>query len=113
MEGPVTSVRRTFFDTAALLVMTGVGLASLAQTTQNQDAVVPSQVGVNQVSARNHSSPQSSTEGERIFEQNCSRCHKSPDGFSPRISGTILRHMRVRASLSRHDEEELRRYFNP
>jgi cytochrome c5 len=39
-------------------------------------------------------------EGDRIFEQNCSRCHNAPEGFSDRISGTIVRHMRVRASLS-------------
>jgi hypothetical protein len=53
------------------------------------------------------------SEGERVFEQNCSRCHWAPDGFSSRISGTIVRHMRVRASLSQHDEEELLRFFNP
>jgi len=51
--------------------------------------------------------------GERIFIQNCSRCHTAPEGFSPSISGTVVRHMRVRASLSRHDEQELLRYFNP
>ncbi len=52
-------------------------------------------------------------EGARIFEQNCARCHNAPDGFSSHISGTVLRHMRVRASLSKHDEEELLRFFNP
>jgi cytochrome c5 len=52
-------------------------------------------------------------EGTRIFEQNCSRCHNTPDGFSSRISGTVARHMRVRASLSKHDEEELLRFLNP
>jgi cytochrome c5 len=52
-------------------------------------------------------------EGQRIFEQNCSRCHTAPDGFSSRISGTVLRHMRVRASLSQHDEQELLRFLNP
>ncbi len=52
-------------------------------------------------------------DGERIFKQNCSRCHNEPEGFSPRISGTIVRHMRVRASLSKHDEEELLHFFNP
>jgi cytochrome c5 len=56
---------------------------------------------------------QSSNEGERIFAQNCSRCHNAPEGFSPRISGTIVRHMRVRAGLSQHDAEELLRFFNP
>ena len=58
-------------------------------------------------------SQQPEDEGERIFEQNCSRCHNAPEGFSPRISATIVRHMRVRASLSKHDEEELLRFFNP
>jgi cytochrome c5 len=52
-------------------------------------------------------------DGQRIFDQNCSRCHTAPDGFSPRISGTVVRHMRVRASLSRHDEQELLRFLNP
>jgi mono/diheme cytochrome c family protein len=52
-------------------------------------------------------------EGERIFKQQCSRCHTAPEGFSPRISGTIVRHMRVRASLSQHEEEELLHFFNP
>ncbi len=60
-----------------------------------------------------HASRQQANEGERIFEQNCSRCHNAPEGFSPRISGTIVRHMRVRASLSKHDEDELLRFFNP
>jgi cytochrome c5 len=52
-------------------------------------------------------------EGERVFQQNCSRCHTAPDGFSSRISGTVARHMRVRASLSQHDEQELLRFLNP
>ena len=52
-------------------------------------------------------------DGERVFQQHCSRCHTAPDGFSPRISGTVVRHMRVRASLSQHEEEELLHFFNP
>ena len=51
--------------------------------------------------------------GERVFQQNCARCHKAPDGFSPRIAGAITRHMRVRASLSKRDEEAVLRFFNP
>ena len=52
-------------------------------------------------------------DGQKIFEQNCSRCHQAPEGFSPRISGTIVHHMRVRANLSREDEQKLLRFFNP
>ena len=47
------------------------------------------------------------------FKQNCSRCHETPQGFSSKISGTILRHMRVRASLSAQDEREILRFLNP
>jgi hypothetical protein len=53
------------------------------------------------------------SDGERKFEQNCSRCHNAPENFSPRISGTIVRHMRVRASLSRRDEQDILRFLNP
>jgi mono/diheme cytochrome c family protein len=60
-----------------------------------------------------HKVSQSDDEGERIFQQNCSRCHNAPEGFSSRISGTIVRHMRMRANLSRHDEQELLKYLNP
>jgi mono/diheme cytochrome c family protein len=54
-----------------------------------------------------------SNAGERKFKQNCSRCHTAPEGFSPRISGTILRHMRVRASLSAQDERDILHFLNP
>ena len=43
-------------------------------------------------------------EGERKFQQNCSRCHNAPQDLSPRATGTVLLHMRVRASLSADDE---------
>ena len=52
-------------------------------------------------------------DGQVVFEQNCSRCHNAPQGFSPRISGTVVRHMRVRAGLSAGDEKALLRFFNP
>ncbi len=52
-------------------------------------------------------------DGQRVFEQNCSRCHWSPEGFSPRITGTVARHMRVRAALSEKDYKALMRFLNP
>ena len=66
--------------------------------------------------AQNRVSPQgvpTANEGERVFKQNCSRCHNAPEGFSPNISGTIVRHMRVRANLSERDMQDLLRFFNP
>lgn len=54
-----------------------------------------------------------SDRGQQVFNQNCSRCHNAPEGFSPSISGTIARHMRVRASLSEADYQALLRFLNP
>jgi cytochrome c5 len=63
--------------------------------------------------AATHVTPKRVNEGQRIFEQNCSRCHNPPDGFSPRISSTVVRHMRVRANLSEHDAQLLMKFFHP
>ena len=52
-------------------------------------------------------------QGEIKFQQNCSRCHNAPESISPRITGTILRHMRVRASLSKEDAEAILHFLNP
>jgi cytochrome c5 len=51
--------------------------------------------------------------GERKFQANCSRCHDAPEQLSPRITGTVLRHMRVRALLSAEDERDILRYLAP
>lgn len=51
--------------------------------------------------------------GERVFMDNCSRCHKPPMTLPPRITGTVVMHMRVRARLSRQDQQALLRYLAP
>lgn len=51
--------------------------------------------------------------GQKVFEQNCSRCHNTPEGFPTNISGTVATHMRVRAGLSEADYQALLRYLNP
>lgn len=56
---------------------------------------------------------ENTSRGERVFKQNCSRCHEAPQGFPAQISGTIVRHMRVRASLSAQDERALLKFLNP
>jgi cytochrome c5 len=38
--------------------------------------------------------------GEKRFRANCGRCHAAPLKFPPRMMGTILRHMRVRATIT-------------
>ena len=52
-------------------------------------------------------------DGQQVFAQNCERCHNAPQSFSPNISGTVVRHMRVRANLSEQDAQALMRFLNP
>jgi cytochrome c5 len=95
------------------LLLTLVVLTSFAALAQAASQNQPPATQQSKPHAAAPAMPQHEDEGARIFQQNCSRCHNTPEGFSPRISGTIVRHMRVRASLSKHDEEELLRFFNP
>jgi len=44
-------------------------------------------------------------EGEKRFHANCGRCHAAPQKFPPRTTATVLRHMRVRASVTEDDEK--------
>jgi cytochrome c5 len=102
-------------QTRLLIYVLGLGalltpfLSAQTQPQANQQA----SAHVDQKVSTKQNSHAPLSEGDRIFAQNCSRCHTAPDGFSPNISGTVVRHMRVRASLSQHDEQELLRFLNP
>jgi cytochrome c5 len=100
-------------QSVAITVMLSVSmLASQAVRSQSEQKNEASKTSAKKTASA-RVDPQQQPEGERIFQQHCSRCHNAPEGFSPRISGTIARHMRVRASLSKHEEEELLRFLNP
>jgi cytochrome c5 len=51
--------------------------------------------------------------GQRKFDANCGRCHSFPEQLSPSITGTVVRHMRVRANLSAEDEKDILRFLGP
>jgi mono/diheme cytochrome c family protein len=104
--------RQQLLRYATVVALLGMSIAGAAQTQQSTPAQ-KNQQAAKQQSTATHPNNQKPSEGQRIFEQNCARCHTPPDGFSPRISGTIVLHMRVRAALSAHDEQELLRFFNP
>ena len=95
-------MKRTKFLTLSFLV---VAMASAIGQTNEQKQRTPTGT----------SAPSTGTQdrGQQVFSQNCSRCHNAPEGFSNHISGTIARHMRVRASLSDADFRALLRFLNP
>lgn len=43
-------------------------------------------------------------EGEKRYHANCGRCHVAPQKFPPRMMATVLRHMRVRATVTEDDQ---------
>ncbi len=51
--------------------------------------------------------------GQAVFKQNCYRCHQEPQGFPASISGSVAKHMRVRAGLSDGDYQALMKFLNP
>ena len=50
-------------------------------------------------------------EGEKRFRSNCGRCHAAPPKFPPRMMATIVRHMRVRATITDQDMRLILRYM--
>ncbi|HXJ87251.1 MAG TPA: cytochrome c [Candidatus Binatia bacterium] len=61
------------------------------------------------VQASESSSPR--IEGEKRFHANCGRCHAAPQKFPPRMMGTVLRHMRVRAAITDEDRRLILLYM--
>jgi cytochrome c5 len=95
-----------------LLMVAAIGAASLSAPMGHTQAAPPAAAQPHVDQYKSAKKAPMDDEGTRVFAQNCSRCHRTPDGFSPRIAGTIVRHMRVRANLSAHDEQVLMKYFN-
>jgi len=50
-------------------------------------------------------------EGEKRYHANCGRCHMAPQKFPPRAMATIVRHMRVRATITDDDMRLILKYM--
>ena len=95
-----------------IVLVIGLGAALLPAFAARRERTQDSPTAAHQSDAvQRPASPESA--GATKFKENCSRCHEAPQGFSSRISGAILRHMRVRASLSAEDERDILRFLNP
>ena len=103
------NVKRTIYVFVAVLAIV---LATLPAFSARSDRSQDASGAARQADAgQRPASPDNS--GARKFKENCARCHEAPQGFSSRIFGTILRHMRVRASLSAQDERDILHFLNP
>jgi len=53
--------------------------------------------------ARSYDADAMRVQGEQRYRANCGRCHAAPRKFPPRMMATVLRHMRVRATITDED----------
>jgi cytochrome c5 len=90
-----------------LVVLSLGSLLAWAQVSSSPQGGVPA------ASPAKQAATSSISPGERVFQANCGRCHNPPEQLSPRITGTVLRHMRVRALLSPQDERDLLKFLAP
>jgi cytochrome c5 len=104
-------VRRHWSAVLALGVIiamgTGMQLMAGAGSPQQKSAAPPP---APPPAAKAHAKPLS---GDQVFMTNCSRCHMAPMSIPPRITGTVIMHMRVRARLSKEQQEALLKYLAP
>jgi cytochrome c5 len=96
---------KTFLKTSLAVVLALSAGISIAQATASSPAKPkPGKKAVMAIPA---------DLGERAFASNCSRCHSAPESLTPGITGTVVRHMRVRANLSEEDERLIRSFLAP
>lgn len=96
----------TAISLLTVLLVGGVGAGAIQQDSS-------SRVSSQKTATNNKNSQTSEATGEEIFQANCARCHMPPMTISQRVTGTIIMHMRVRARLSRQDEQQLLKYLAP
>jgi len=96
-----------------LIAMGILGCCFLSSVGQAPDAAKAKSAKSQQAKPGTTGSAQESEQGEQKFQQNCSRCHNAPQDLSRRISGTVVLHMRARASLSAADERAILHYLAP
>jgi cytochrome c5 len=98
------------FLLAAFLVATALSLGSMANAGGGKDTGKdsPAPTVSAEQSAQNENMH---LEGEKRFRSNCGRCHAAPPKFAPRMMATIVRHMRVRATITDQDMRLILRYM--
>jgi cytochrome c5 len=96
----------TMTTTTRIAILLGVfALGSLAYTSlahadgpsAKKDPTIPT------VTHTTYDADAMRLQGEQRYRANCGRCHAAPRKFPPRMMATVLRHMRVRATITDED----------
>jgi len=113
--------KRNILACLSFLILGGVLCAAGQEQAQEQAKVVDtkaSSAGAETASSSIvgsskpvHEAAYSRIEGEKRYRANCGRCHMAPHKFPPRMMATIVRHMRVRATITDEDMNFILRYM--
>lgn len=101
---------------AAIAALASIAVAQQRAATNTVPSSVSTSVHASVKSSSNTAAPvrpeiSLRVQGEQRFRQNCGRCHMAPQKFPPRMMGTILRHMRVRATITDADARLILQYM--
>jgi len=98
--------------TTLTLALAGPLFWTALTSAQTSTPVKPGTSPSSTTTAKASSAKQPDLGGQK-FDANCSRCHNAPEQLSPSLTGTVVRHMRVRANLSAQDEKDILRFLAP
>ena len=96
---------------AMIAVLAASGLAAGWAGTGPRQSPTPSSPPAGKAAQPSLSDEDLRLEGEKRFRTNCGRCHQPPHKFPPRMMATIIRHMRVRATITDEDMKLILRYM--
>jgi cytochrome c5 len=82
--------------TLGILLLASLVDVSLAHASGKKEASTPT-------ATQSYNADAMRMQGEQRFRANCGRCHAAPQKFSPRVMATVVRHMRVRATITDED----------
>jgi cytochrome c5 len=106
----VKAIMRAGLASAVIFLVAVLALAQARGPKTQADARLHNgQVASNQDKQQNNNLDK----GEHAFQTHCGRCHNPPQQLSPKAAGSVLRHMRVRATLSEEDEQAILHYIAP
>ncbi|MFZ0815113.1 MAG: cytochrome c [Candidatus Sulfotelmatobacter sp.] len=94
--GIAVLVRTLAFAALVFFPIVLIPLAHAGGPSANKEATVSSIVHSDNADAMR-------VQGELRYRANCGRCHAAPRKFPPRMMATVLRHMRVRATITDED----------
>jgi len=102
---------RRFILPVALLLGSGASLLVGLAAGQEHDTKAVNDSAASAKTSIQHDEDSDRVEGERRFHANCGRCHQTPHKFPPRMMATIVRHMRVRATITDEDMRLILKYM--